>query len=403
MDNVTKKVSKYFFYLISVCYATEGIVEVLVGSIWPTIAKSIGADISLIGILVMVNYLGSFTMSINTYKIRQKIGTNLTMVLSMCCFIISLVIYKFAPDIVLFAIGMFINGMGISLIEVNASSYVLKAYNAKEEAFLNAFWALGSVIGSTIMALAVRYCPQYQTGFFIIIMIMIIDIILLLFAKASWIKQKKSLPKEVVDKHSVTDEEKTVNIKMTDLVKEKNILSILLCFFLVEGVIITTNSLISTISVKQGLLSEAMAATTTIIYFMAIFFGRLFYSHIANKIKITRALKTNIFIIAILFVLFYTNLFNGIIICILIVILGLVAAPLIPLLYSYLKEKVRVTHLSALLGYGDVSGLCGIIIMSGLTTIIMKLFSINDVELLFAILIFILYALFIRLDAKEYL
>ena len=60
-------------------------------------------------------------------------------------------------------------------------------------------------------------------------MIMIIDIILLLFAKASWIKQKKSLPKEVVDKHSVTDEEKTVNIKMTDLVKEKNILSILLC------------------------------------------------------------------------------------------------------------------------------------------------------------------------------
>ena len=153
----------------------------------------------------------------------------------------------------------------------------------------------------------------------------------------------------------------------------------------------------------QGLLSEAMAATTTIIYFMAIFFGRLFYSHIANKIKITRALKTNIFIIAILFVLFYTNLFNGIIICVLIVILGLVAAPLIPLLYSYLKEKVGVTHLSALLGYGDVSGLCGIIIMSGLTTIIMKLFSINDVELLFAILIFILYALFIKLDAKEYL
>ena len=52
MDKMSQKVSKYFFYLVSICYATEGLVEVLVGSAWPLIAKSVGADISLIGVLI---------------------------------------------------------------------------------------------------------------------------------------------------------------------------------------------------------------------------------------------------------------------------------------------------------------------------------------------------------------
>ena len=400
MNNATKKVSKYFFYLISVCYATEGILEVLVGGVWPVIARSIKTDLSFIGILVMVNYLGSATMSLNTYKIRQKIGINFTVILSMTCFILSLVIYAFARDIVLFAIGMFVNGMGISLMEVNTSSYVLKAYDTKGESILSAFWAMGSIIGSTIMALAVRFYPPYQRGFFIIITILIINIILLLLAKASWVKQKKSLPKEIVDKHSVTDEEKTVNVKITDLLKDKNKLLILLCFFLLEGVVITANSLISTISVKQGLFSETMSVAITIIYFAAIFLGRVYYSNMANKIRIISALKIKVFIIAILFMLLYVNIFSGVAVCILIVILGLVSAPLIPLLYSYLKEKVGVTHLSALLGYGDVCGLCGIITVSGLITLIMSKFSIYYVELFFAILFIALFTLFVKLDSK---
>ena len=98
--------------------------------------------------------------------------------------------------------------------------------------------------------------------------------------------------------------------------------------------------------------------------------------------------------------LLYVNIFSGVAVCILIVILGLVSAPLIPLLYSFLKEKVVVTHLSAILGYGDVCGLCGIITMSGLTTIIMSKLSICYVEMFFAILFLILFILFVKLDSK---
>lgn len=401
MDNATKKVSKYFFYLISVCYATDGIVEVLVGSVWPTIAKSIGVDISFIGILVMVNFFGSMLMSTNTYKVRQKLGTNYTMILSMLCFIMALILYSFARSIFVFAAGMFINGIGIGLIEINASSYVLKAYDAKEETLLGAFWAIGSVIGSTVMALAIRYNPPYQRGFMIVIAILVINIIFLLFAKASWTKQKQSLSKEIVDRHSVSDEEKKVDVKISHLIKHKKVLLILVCFFLLEGVSLTYGTLISTIATLQGNASEVLAVEMVIFYYIAIFVGRIVFGHLIEKFGVINILKINILAEAILFVLLYLNVFDSKMVCIIIVAMGLVTSPLVPLLYSYVKETFDVLYLSALIGYGDVCGLLGIIFLSGISTFVMKTLSINYVELGFAILTIVLLLVFLKIESKK--
>ena len=180
MKELKKTVSKYFFGLIAVCYVTEGIVDVAVASVWPVIANAIKAHLSLIGILVMVYYLGAIIMSPNTYKIRHCIGTNYTMVLSQICFSTALFLYIIASNIYIFALGMFVNGMGCGLLEINASSYVLKAYDVKEESILYGFWGLGSVLGSTVMVLAINYYPPYKRGFAALIIIILVNMILLL-------------------------------------------------------------------------------------------------------------------------------------------------------------------------------------------------------------------------------
>ena len=360
MKELKKTVSKYFFGLIAVCYVTEGIVDVAVASVWPVIANAIKAHLSLIGILVMVYYLGAIIMSPNTYKIRHCIGTNYTMVLSQICFSTALFLYIIASNIYIFALGMFVNGMGCGLLEINASSYVLKAYDAKEESILYGFWGLGSVLGSTVMVLAINYYPPYKRGFAALIIIILVNIVLLLLAKRNWEKQKETLPEYIINIHSVTEEEK----------KTKDIY-------------------------------ENTAVIVPIIYYIAIFVGRLLFGIISKRTKVITVLKINIMILILLFTILCIKSLNGFAVCAIMILIGFVASPIIPFMNAYIKEMFDVKYLSALLGYGDVSGVFGIIVISGLTTFVMKMTSIQVVEFIFIVLSIVLYFLLIRIEKEN--
>lgn len=398
MQEIKQKVSNIFFYLIVACYMTEGIVDVIVGSSWPIIAKTIRIDISFIGVLTMFYYLGAIITSPSTYKIRHKLGTNYTMVLTHVCFGVALVLYIVATNIYVLLIGMFINGMGCGLMEVNAHSYVLKAYDVKGEAFLSSFWGVGSVIGSTVMAVANRYYPPYQKGFVVLIIILVFNIILLLYAKSHWVKKKKTISSEIVNLHSVTEEEKNVNLRIIDLVRNKKIVLVLICFFLSQGVLIALNSLVSTIIANQGKINESKAIELAILFFVAIFIGRMVFGYMTKKENIIVVLKANTLIVCIILMILSICPLDGIVISTLIIILGFIASPIIPFLNAYIKETFDVTLLSALLGYGDVSGVIGIIIMSGLTSLILSIGSIQKVEVFFTVFLFILFLVLIKIE-----
>ena len=377
---------------------TAGIVDVIVGSVWPVIATSLRVDISLIGVLVMLSYIGSIATSPNTYKIRKKIGTNYTMVLSMLCFVVSLTIYIFARTIYSLAIGMIVNGIGYGLLEVNVSSYVLKAYGIREEAILFSLWSLGSVIGSAIMAISISYFPSYQSGFGVLIVALLINIALLIRTKAKWVVDRQSLPKEVLKLHSVTEEEKKIVVKVNDILKNKKAILVLICFFLVQGVVITLNTIASTILVTKGGINDNKAVSLVIIYFVALFFGRIVFGKLAEKSSVMKVIKINTILVIMLFILLYLITNNKIIIFSVLILAGFTASPLIPLFNASIKELFDIKFLSALLGYGDVCGVIGIILISGLSTLIMKMTSINYVLLSFELFMLIVYVLLRKIE-----
>ena len=398
MSNFQQQVSKKFYYLIATCYMTAGIVDVIVGSVWPVIATSLRVDISLIGVLVMLSYIGSIATSPNTYKIRKKIGTNYTMVLSMLCFVVSLTIYIFAKTIYSLAIGMFVNGIGYGLLEVNVSSYVLKAYGIREEAILFSLWSLGSVIGSAIMAISISYFPSYQSGFGVLIGALLINIALLIRTKAKWVVERQSLPKELLELHSVTEEEKKIVVKVNDIIKNKKEVFVLICFFLVQGVVITLNTISSTILVTKGGINDNTAVSLVIIYFAALFFGRIVFGKFAEKSSVMKVIKINTILVIMLFILLYLSPNNKFIIFSILILTGFTASPLLPLFNASIKELFDIKFLSALLGYGDVCGVIGIIIISGLSTLIMKMTSINYVLLSFVLFMLIVYVLLRKIE-----
>ena len=76
-------IKDYFIYLIYVCFVVYGWTASLLGSVWPKISSDIGVDVTLIGILVMINYISSGLSSLFTYRIRMKLGTSYSNILGL--------------------------------------------------------------------------------------------------------------------------------------------------------------------------------------------------------------------------------------------------------------------------------------------------------------------------------
>ena len=295
MNLKSKKISNIFLYLIFFCYACEGVAEQVISSVWPSISNDIKADISLVGVLSIIIYISSGIASLLAYKIRNALGTNRTTTLTMVFFAISIIIYIFSKNFIGIAVGMFITGLGLGLNDVDADSYVLKAYDAKQDSILHSFWAVGAFAGAAILTFTMTKFSSYKLGFVIILMIFIFVIITLIFTKRSWEIQKKYLNKEIVKKHSVNEEEKNVNANILAMIKIKNVIAILFCFGAVNAISRSISVFIATIMVEQYGVSEIIATSAVGFFCFAGFIGRIVGGFISDIFGIKNILIFGIF------------------------------------------------------------------------------------------------------------
>ena len=193
-----KKVSKIFLYLIILSYAVEGLVENSFASAWPSISNSLNIEISFIGILTMIYYASSSIGCIVASDIRKRFGTNYSSILSLVLYIIALAIIAFTRNIIFIVFGIVIMGMGVGNTEVNTDSYVIKAYDAKWDSFLHAFWGVGSFAAPLILGLSLHYTSSYQVSMIVVIGICILTMLFFIMCKRHWVMVKKNLSSDVV-------------------------------------------------------------------------------------------------------------------------------------------------------------------------------------------------------------
>lgn len=401
MNMNSKKVSNYFLYLIFFCYACEGIAEQSINSVWPAISTDIKADISLIGILSTLVYIGSGIASLVAYKVRNKIGTNRTATLSMIFFSLPIIIYIFSKNFIGIAVGMFITGLGIGLNDVGADSYVIKAYDAKQDSILHSCWTIGAFLGTTILTFTLTNFSSYKIGFVIMLIIFSSVIILLILAKRNWERSKVNLDKELVRKHSVTEEEKNVNANIFEMLKTKNIIYILLCFGIVNAVSRSITVFIATIMVEQYGVKEIIATSAVGFFCLAGFIGRIIGSFIFDKIDLKSTLISGIIGEILILVFLFLNIFTGPMIVTLFIILGIFDSIQIPYIFSYAKECVGTYNLSALLGYGNALGLVLSIITTGIATVIIQKDSIKYIEIMYIVLLALLFLFLVSIKKNK--
>lgn len=392
--------TKTFMFMIYICFGVYGLCSSLVGGIWPQMAQELNIDATFIGVIFTITSVASGLSSLRTFKIRQKLGSNLTSVLGLVLYAISMILYAKARNMAMLIIAPIILGLANGIIDVNSNSYVVKAYDAKWVSFMHAVWGLTATAAPMLMTFALLYTPSYRNGFYITFVIIVAVVIILSLMKSYWIKKRTTIDKDILDMHSVTDEEKSSNINTIEVLKTKRVLPTLLCFSFSIGSGCAFMAWVATMVVAQKGVTVVEGATAAAVYSFTLMIGRITMGIVAEKIGTEKIIKTLSFLEAVLILALFLPYKNAMLVFLNIALIGFMSGPLTPLLNADLKELFDIKILSVLISLGGVFGLCGIAAISAIMTVAARIISIHYVQIVPAIGFALLFTFYCYVSKK---
>ena len=383
-----------FLFVIFTSYVLYGLSGNLLNSVWPKVAEDIGAAVALLGVVSTFCNITSGITSAFVYKIRRKFGTNITVSIGLAFMALSLILYGVAKNIYIIGLGFIVLGIGNAIVDVGANSYIIKAYDAKKVSLLHACWGIGSSVGPMIMALSITFLKNYRIGFAIGEVIIIAVFILMRFMKRKWEANKASVAKEIVELHSVSEEEKTSNKKFVDIIKIDLALIVMICFFFGNALNGLMNTWIATIFVEQRHISVIEGANLATVFFASLTLMRVILGFIASNFKTKNVIFFGIIVAIVGVGLMFIKSTNIYFLYLNAAVLGIGIAPIIPFLNHYLKTLFGENNVGEILGYCSIFSLTGIGISSFCATLVVKFFGIDVIQAYIIIVAVILLAIF---------
>ena len=294
---------------------------------------------------------------------------------------LSLILYGVAQNIYIIGIGFIMLGIGNAIVDVGANSYVIKAYDAKKVSLLHACWGIGSSVGPMIMALSITFLNNYRAGFAIGAVIILAVFTLMRFMKRKWEANKSSVAKEIVELHSVSQEEKASTKTFADIVKIDLAFIVMICFFFGNAFNGLMNTWIATIYVSQRRIAVIGGANLATVFFASRTVTRVILGCIARNLKTKNVIFFGIILsiigVGIMFIkstdmhFLYLN----------VAILGIGIAPIIPFFNHYLKTLFGENNVGEILGYCSIFSLTGIGISSFCATLVVRFFGIDVIQI----------------------
>ena len=383
-----------FLFVVFVSYVLYGLSGNLLNSVWPKVAEDIGAAVALLGVVSTLCNITSGVTSAFVYKIRRKYGTNITISIGLVFMALCLILYGVAKNIYIIGIGFIVLGIGNAIVDVGANSYIIKAYDAKKVSLLHACWGVGSSIGPMIMALSITYLNNYRAGFAIGAVIIIAVFILMRFMKRKWEANKASVAQEIVELHSVSEEEKTSNKKFVDIIKIDLALIVMIGFFFGNALNGLMNTWIATIFVEQRHITVIEGANLATVFFASLTLMRVILGFIASNFKTKNVIFFGIIVAIVGVGLMFIKSTNIYFLYLNAAVLGIGIAPIIPFFNHYLKTLFGENNVGEILGYCSIFSLTGIGISSFCATLVVRFFGIDVIQVYIIIVAIILLAIF---------
>ncbi len=352
--------------IIYISFISLGLPDSLLGSSWPVMHLSLGADITLAGIISFIVAFGTIVSSLLSVRLIKLMGTGKTTAVSVLMTAVALFMFNLAPSFIWLCIAAIPLGLGAGAVDSVLNNFVALHYKAKHMNWLHCFWGIGATAGPIIMSLFIAQQNGWRSGYLTISIIQGVLVASLFASLPLWKKFESNLPQE-----------KKAEVKTLSLVqagKIKGALAVFITFFCYCSVECTAGLWGSTYLVTYRGLSPADSAMIVSLFFMGITVGRFLSGLLSLKLNNTKLVRLGLYLCIAGCVILILPL-NTFFAAVGLVLLGLGCAPIYPAMLHETPVRFGKDISQALMGIQMACAYIGTTLMPPLFGVIGNTFG----------------------------
>lgn len=330
--------------IIYLAFISLGLPDSAIGSAWPTMAPSLGAGISWVGVVTMIISAGTIVSSLMSVRVVERFGTGRVTVASVALTAAALVGFSQSQAFWQLCLWAVPYGLGAGAVDAALNAYVAVHYESQHMSWLHCMWGVGASGGPMIMAQCLER-SDWSTGFFVLGGIQVAIAVVLTLSLPLW--KDRGLPgrlshgdgeAQASGKHAQpsgygsgergADEEHPARRTRAQLLRIPGVKAVLVSFFCYSAFEATCGNWAATFCTLARGIDAQTAASWAALFYMGITAGRAVSGFISLKVNDRNMIRLGQALIAVAFVCVLmpgdTALFAGL------VLMGCGCAPIYP-------------------------------------------------------------------------
>ena len=263
-------ISALILAIIYLSFISLGLPDSVLGSAWPVMSRSLGADPSLGGTISMVVSAGTVISSIVYSRIEKRAKAGIINLASVAFTALALLGFSFSRNIFMTYAFAIVLGLGAGAIDASLNNYVALHYKARHMSWLHAAWGIGTTVAPVLLSWYFAAGYSWRDGYRTISAIQSCIFLILLISLPIWKKAEKP---EIGTQEDADEGKKASPIFETLSMKGAKVT--LFSFFLYCGIEATCILWLSSYGVYARAMDASAGARLVSFFFYGITAGRI--------------------------------------------------------------------------------------------------------------------------------
>jgi fucose permease len=357
---VSRGPRRWLVPLAFLAFVSLGLPDGVLGVAWPSLRRSFDRPIDQLGLILLSMTAGYLASSFSAGAILERLGVGRLLVTSGLLVAASAATWAATPWWPLILAGGFVSGLGAGAIDAAVNAFAAARFTPRVITWLHACWGLGAMIGPLVMTAVIASGHGWRPGYLLLAASLLGMAACFQLTLGLW---------EVPATKARAATTGSVAGRLRDALREPRVRANALVFFLYTGAEASAGQWAFSLLTESRGMPAAAAGLATSTYWGSIFVGRLALGAVAHHVGPPTLLRLGmagapLAALVVCLTRGGAGAFAGLF------ALGLLLAPIFPLLIAETPARVGESHAphaigfqisAATLGAGALPALAGLL------------------------------------------
>ena len=326
--------------LAFLAFVSLGLPDGVLGVAWPSLRRSFDRPIDQLGLILLAIMAGYLASSFSAGAVLEHLGVGRLLVASSLLVAVSAAAWAATPWWVPILGGAFVSGLGAGAIDAGINAFAAARFTPRVITWLHACWGLGAMLGPLVMTAAVTAGPGWRWGYVLLAATLLAMAACFRLTLGLWqLPAAEGVPPA-----------RGVAASLREALREPPVRANALLFFLYTGAEASAGQWAFSLLTESRGMATAGAGLAASAYWGSIFAGRLAFGAMAHHVAPSTLLRLGMAgaPVAALVVSLTRSGAGG---AVGLFALGLLLAPIFPLLIAETPARVGERHAAHAIGF----------------------------------------------------